>query len=375
MLWTLHLSVSQRAVSGRCTHPLGPSIVPLAFTSISLTRCPIPSSSIQGSSLPPDTLDAVLWTLAATAQLQPQTPLQAFRGHQSARRRRELRGQDDAAAGVPGCYAAYARSLFDLPPNVPAGEDSDSRTAAVGAPSYRPPPTADSGVPQQGQRWFEREAVRRAHALLDNGMIEAGAATRALARSCAALGQEGALRQEEVLLGVAVPRTSRAVTPMTLPVTPCVTATPLRLLSEAGPAAHEALLAVVHAADVRIRGGEAASRPLPPGTPLVPATRACRDALCGVPSVLLPAAAASHGMCVALSARLSQTSLVASRGALQPFATAGTRLRRLTRVADGLLSAGSTSAAALAAGNALHSYLRAYRLQVTEGEARLWKEW
>lgn len=142
-------------------------------------------------------------------------------------------------------------------------------------------------------------------------------------------------------------------------------AEPLRLLSEAGPVAYEALLAVLRGAEAHapLRAG-----PLEKGTPLRVAVLACRDALCGVPGSVFELAPV-YTLRVSDAVRLENTSLTGSQQLLQRFSDTGTRLRRLDTVADHLTRVHHRSAAALAMGNALHTYLRMYRVQVREAKA------
>lgn len=147
----------------------------------------------------------------------------------------------------------------------------------------------------------------------------------------------------------------------------------LALLSEAGTDAHEALLAILHAADARVassaergQAGDLSSpAALPEPTPATAAVVACRDALCGIePQSLF----AFHGTDCSLqllpSARLASTSLQASRRILQPFAVSGTQMRRLLYVCQAIQRDAQANAALRAVGHTLAFYLKNLREKV-----------
>jgi hypothetical protein len=261
--------------------------------------------------------------------------MQTLRGRVTAQRRKNGR-----ASAVPAAYASYARNLFEAEPAPQRQNES--------AVAYAPFADVSCGAPGEQMAWMRQEGSRLNRALKEHGMMEIGAARIALREPGAT--QIPAANQPRPL-----PSDANIHTP---------SAKPLRLLSEAGPVAYEALLAV-------LRGTEAHTPlhvgPLAKGTPLRVAVLACRDALCGVPGSVFELAAACT-LRVSDAARLENTSLTGSQQLLQRFSDTGTRLRRLDTVADHLTRVHHRSAAAQAMGNALHTYLRMYRLQVRKNK-------
>ena len=261
--------------------------------------------------------------------------MQALRSRMATQRKRSSRASMDPAA-----YASYARNLFEAEP---------AQAPSSSAVAYAPLADVDGGAPRQQHEWMQQEAGRLNGGLTEYGVITIGAARLAL-------------REAPSPPAATHAASTRAAADEEQGAPPTL-AEPLKLISEAGPEAHEALLTLLRGSEARAQLAALPVGPLPKGIALHDIVMACRDVLCGVASTIFEAAPAS-AVRIASDARLQHTSLTASRRLLQRFADIGTQVRRLAAVAAQLTVAPAPSAAALAMGNALQTYLRTYRLQV-----------